>query len=86
MNPTKPKPATKAKTKAKPTTTGARQGEQGRFLSVRDIIVLDLINERGVWRWDRFHAINAALPPIVSPGEWLRPHASAAVPASRPRF
>ena len=51
----------------------------GRFWSVRDIIFLDFIKGR-VWDWNRFNAVNAALGPVTTPGEWIRPHSAAARP------
>ena len=53
---------------------------EGRFWSVKDIVALKLIDERGAWLWHRYSVISHALPPTES---LLRPHFAATV-AGRP--
>jgi hypothetical protein len=50
---------------------------ENRFWSVRDIVKLELINDRGAWLWHRYSVISHALPPVSN--DYLRPHYPATV-------
>ena len=54
---------------------------EGRWWSIKDIVALKLIDERGAWLWHRYSVISHALPPVEDCLQ--RPHHLATI-AGRP--